>query len=246
MGFLSKIASVILGSSEEELKCAKNEVTNLLKGMLYSPEASIKSFSGLLTGKNTSTLVTMSDYKKLQIYRQEALELFAKGEYVRALESFKRVAALTSLKNNQDLVLEIHAFIGMLSLATGDPDTLLDVAQTVGMAIQKGQMKEPYWFHEILYVSACAAVMYADASKDQNGYTFAVACIINLNKGIKSAVDFDKDGIVLITECYYKLNKHQQYTEYFKLVNTVLHGERLQVARKYLKLKNVPIIEDTF
>ena len=194
----------------------------------------------LLRNTNLGSGVDRREHSKLLELRDKAYAQFNKGDFQGAVKTFIEVGTLKSIQKDKNLEIEVNVYSGMLLLALGEPDNLLQITQAVLVAVQNKQMNEPPWLQDIMYVAACAGVIYAEKYNDNNGNIFARGCIVRLNSRCESVLDYDLDSLVLGVEVTYKLKDFNLHRSYIEIMNTLMKGPQLKEAQDYLKLKNVP------
>jgi hypothetical protein len=172
----------------------------------------------------------------------KAQNLFSKGYYQEAYSTFFEISKLKTINNNEDLKLRLTSFSGMLQLALGEPDVLIDVSYYMIDNIQSGKLEEPDWFADTLYVSACGAIMGAEINNDLNLYTLASNFFSKLNNGLNlEKNEFDKHSVVLLIECFYKLGYLDSAKEGLSILYKTMSHREFEKAKEYLSSKKIDI-----
>lgn len=194
----------------------------------------------LLSDQNNYPGVDKSKLQKIGKITDKAHNLYLKGYYQEAYSTFTEISKLETFNNNDKLKLRLTSFSGMLQLPLGEPDLLIDVSHYILESIQSGELEEPHWFADTLYVSACAAIIGAEINNDLTLYTLALNFISKLNDGLNLEKGvFDKQSVVLSIECFYKLGYPDRTKEGLSILYKTMSHREFEKAKEYLSSKGI-------
>lgn len=215
---------------------------NIFKKFLrlyYSPDTHAKSINELLydTDKLISAFKTKDHDIIAKKYRM-ALEYYEKGMYEESINLISDAYDYT-LGKDIELTYRLAAIGGMITLRAGIPDALVEVTQSIEQEVEKGKIREPKWLVNILYVSACAAMLYGQSNREELAYKVALRWLRKLHEYNMKRNIFDKAIYVISIECNYLIRNNEAVRTLKEFLFENITNNEIKEIKEYFMSRDI-------